>query len=69
MNLYEVKALDFDYSDKFCYAIVWAKDELHAERLVRVKNEELPKKKRLVVQKIELENDEEQIIDTHWFYG
>ena len=70
MNLYEVQAVEFDYLDGFCYAVVWAKDELHAERLVRVKKKgTLPNKKRLTVQKIELENDKEQIVSDHWFYG
>ena len=68
MNLYEVSAKEFDYLDGFRRAIVWARDELHAERLVRVKYDDLPKKKRLLVKKIELEDDKELIISDNWIY-
>ena len=68
MNLYKVSAEEFDYLDGFRHAIVWARDELHAERLVRVKYDDLPKKKRLLVKKIELEDDKELIISDNWIY-
>lgn len=69
MNIFIVYPTEFDYLDGFRAAIVYAKDELHAERLVRVKNEGiLPKKKQLKVEKFNFDGNERILVDD-WFYG
>ena len=69
MNIFIVYPTEFDYLDGFRATIVYAKDELHAERLVRVKNEGiLSEKKQLKVEKFNFDGNERILVDD-WFYG
>lgn len=65
MNLYYVMPVTFDSLDGFCGAVVYAKDKLHAEKLVRVNYHTYIPKKPLKVQLIELDT-KEKILLSDW---